>query len=83
MTIKSLGVIAAVTAALMTTAFAQEQSGDAPATQKPAHTRHLNNAYNQAPYATQRGSEGFLNDSYGYDRSRPGDRDPDLNPPGN
>ena len=82
MTIKSLSVIAAVTAALTTAAFAQEQSGDAPAVRKPAHTRQLNNAYQTPGYTAQRG-EGFLNESYGMDRSRPGDRDPDMNPPGN
>ena len=84
MTIKSLSAIALMTAAFSTAAFAQEPSTDAPATHKPAYTRHLHNAYNQAPgYTAQRAGEGWLDEAYGLDRSRPGDRDPDLNPPGN
>jgi len=84
MTIKTLSAIALVTAAFSTAAFAQEPSIDAPAAHKPAHTRHLHNAYNLAPgYAAQRAGEGWLDEAYGLDRSRPGDRDPDMNPAAN
>ena len=84
MTIKTLSAIAVVAAALSSPAFAQEPTVDASVTHKPAYTRHFRNTYNQAPgYAAQRAGEGWLDEAYGLDRSRPGDRDPDLNPPGN
>jgi hypothetical protein len=80
MTIKTLSAIAIVAAAFSTAAFAQDASTDAPVTHKPAHTRHFHNAYN---YAAPRAGDDWLTENYGFDRSRPGDRDPDLNPAAN
>ena len=83
MTLKTLIAIAIVTAALGSPVFARDMMVDAAAYHRSASaTRHFRNAYNQAPaYARPRmGEYGF--GSYGLDRSRPGDRDPDFNPSG-
>lgn len=82
MTIKALSAIAIVAATFSTAAFAQDNWSDAPVTHKPAYTRHFHNAYNQASgyYGASRAGEDWFADSYGFDRSRVGGRDPDLNP---
>lgn len=84
MTIKTLSAIALVTAALSSPAFAQD-SDTAPA-QKPVHAlRHYRGAYNQVQgpaFAVPRASESW-NAQSGFDRSRIGDYDPDLNPAAN
>jgi hypothetical protein len=85
MTFKTLSAIAVLATALSSPVFAQDMSTDVAAPQKPAHTmRHFRNAYNQAPgfYAGQRAGEDYFSESYGLDRSRIGDRDPDFNPSG-
>jgi hypothetical protein len=80
MTIKTLSVIALVSAALVSPVLAQDTAPEGMTTQKPAHAqRHIRSAYNAAP----RQSEGFGLDSYGWDRSRIGDEDPDLRPAAN
>ena len=77
MTLKTLSAIALVSAALASPVFAQDTTAEGMTTQKPVHAqRHVRNAYNAAP----RQSEGFAIDSYGWDRSRIGDIDPDLRP---
>jgi hypothetical protein len=85
MTLKTLSAIAILTAALGAPAFAQDSVTDARGYHKPAYTRHLRNAYNQAPltepgyFAAPRGSDPENR----FDRSRIGDQDPDFNPSGN
>ena len=84
MNIKTLSLIAVVTAAVSAPAFAQE--ADTTAAQKPAHAlRHYRNAYNQAPgYVAPRASTyGVADPENHIDRSRPGGVDPDFNPAGN
>jgi hypothetical protein len=85
MTIKTLSAIALVSAALCGPVFAQDPGAEGMGYQKPAHAhKHLRAAYNQAPlYANPRQSEGMLLDTYGWDRSRVGDEDPDLRPAAN
>ena len=84
MTIKTLSAIALVAAALSSPAFAQEPTVDASSTHKPTYTRHFRNSYNQAPqYAAPRAGDDWFTETYGLDRSRPGDRDPDFNPAAN
>jgi hypothetical protein len=86
MTLKTLSAIAIVTAALGSPAFAQDSAIGGPAYHKPAYTRHVRNAYNQAAvtdpgyFATPRASNSPDNE---FDRSRIGDQDPDFNPSGN
>jgi hypothetical protein len=79
MTIKALSAIAIVAAAFSTAAFAQDQS---PVTHKPVHARHFHSAYNHAPgyFAAPRTGDDWLTENYGFDRSRVGGQDPDLNP---
>ena len=81
MTIKMLSAIAVVTAALSSPVLAQDMTGDA-TTHKSHATRHIRNAYNQAPgfYAGARAGDDWFTEAYGLDHSRPGDRDPDFNP---
>ena len=79
--IRTLSAVALVTAALSSSAFAQEEA----APQKPAHAlRHYRGSYNQvqepafvAPRASVNGSAFDRS----FDRSRIGDHDPDFNPP--
>jgi hypothetical protein len=81
MTIKTVSAIAVFAAAFTTAAFAQEHSADMPGTHRAVHARHVHHARAQEPsYMMQRGGESFLIESYGMDRSRPGDLDPDMNP---
>jgi hypothetical protein len=86
MTLKTFSAIAVVTVALSAPAFAQDSAIDGATHHKPAYTRHLRNAYNQAPvndpgyFATPRASNAPENE---FDRSRVGDLDPDFNPSGN
>ena len=88
MTLKTLSAIAMVTAAFGSPAFAQDRALDGPAYHKPAYTRHFRNSYDQAPisapgyYAGPSAGGDSFTGSYGWDRSRIGDRDPDLNPAG-
>jgi hypothetical protein len=85
MTLKTLSAIAIITTALSSPVFAQDMTAEGAASPRPAHaTRHFRNAYNQAPgyYVGPRVSEDWSTDTYGWDRSRVGGRDPDLNPPG-
>lgn len=85
MNIRTLSAIAIVTAAISSPVFAQETFGTS--TQKPAHAlRHYRGTYNQVqgpgfvtPRAGAYGESSFEN---GFDRSRVGGRDPDLNPAG-
>jgi hypothetical protein len=82
MTFKTLSAIAVLTAALGTPVFAQ----DTTAHHKSSYaTRHFRNAYNRAPglYSGARAGDDWFTESYGLDRSFPGGRDPDFNPPGN
>jgi hypothetical protein len=85
MTIKTLSAIAIVSAALSSPVFAQDAGLDGTSYQKPAHVqRHFRGSYNQATvnepfYAAPRASD-LQN---GFDRSRPGGFDPDLNPSAN
>ena len=85
MTFKTLGAIAIVAAAFSSPVFAREMTADGTSYHRPASaTRHFRNAYNQAPvHAVPRAGEGWLTDSYGPDRSRPGGLDPDFNPAAN
>jgi hypothetical protein len=82
MTIKTLSVIALVTAALSSPVFAQDEEAAAP--QKPVHAlRHYRHAYNQVQgpnFVTPRSYEAA---QPGFDRTRIGDYDPDYNPAGN
>ena len=81
MNMRTLSVIALVTAAVSSPVLAQE------AAQKPAHAlRHYRGVYNQVQgpefVAPRLGAYG---DSFGggnIDRSRPGGLDPDLRPSG-
>lgn len=86
MTIKTLSAIAIVTAALSSPVFAQDASVQPAAAQKSTHAlRHYRGVYNQvqAPaFSSTRSYEGYGAEA-GFDRSRIGDRDPDLNPAGN
>jgi hypothetical protein len=85
-TIKTLSAIALVTAALSGPVFAQDANVEAVSTQKPVHAlRHYRGAYNQVQgptFVSPRASEGW-NAQPGFDRSRIGDYDPDLNPAAN
>jgi len=88
MTLKTLSAITIITAALGGPAFAQDQAMDGSAYHKPAYTRQFRNSYNQAPmtepgyYAGPRAGGDLFSETYGWDRSRVGDRDPDFNPSG-
>ncbi len=88
MTLKTLSAIAIITASLGSPAFAQDQAVDGPAYHKPAYTKRFRNSYDQAPmndpgyYAGPRAGGDLSTGSYGWDRSRIGDRDPDFNPAG-
>ena len=83
MNMKTLSVIALVTAAVSSPAFAQDVDGSV--SQKPAHAlRHYRGSYNQvqdpafvAPRTPVNGSAFDRS----FDRSRIGDHDPDFNPP--
>ena len=84
MTFKTLSAIAIVTAALSSPVFAQDMTADGSTYHRSASaTRHFRNSYNQASfYAAPRAGGDWFTESYGLDHSRPGDRDPDLNPSG-
>ena len=77
---KTLSAVALVTAALSSPVFAQDEA----APQKPVHAlHHYRHAYNQvqAPgFVTPRAYDSA---QPGFDRSRIGDYDPDMNPAGN
>jgi hypothetical protein len=82
MTIKTLSVIALVTAALSSPVFAQDEEAAAP--QKPVHAlRHYRHAYNQVQGPNFVAPRAYETAQPGFDRSRIGDYDPDLNPAGN
>ena len=88
MTIKTLSAIAIVSAALSGPVFAQDTGLDATGYQKSAHVqRHFRGAYNRAPvsesFYAPRAPEGWSFENSGFDRSRPGGMDPDLNPSAN
>jgi hypothetical protein len=81
MNIRTLSVIAIVTAAISSPVLAQDADGSAP--QKPAHAlRHYSGAYNQVQgpaSVTPRAYEGWsVHDDV--DPSRPGGHNPDFNP---
>jgi hypothetical protein len=78
--IKTLSAIAIMTAALSSPVFAQ----DAAAPQKPVHAlRHYRGAYNQVQGPNFVAPRAYETAQPGFDRSRIGDYDPDLNPAGN
>lgn len=81
MTIKTLGAIAIVTAALSNPVVAQ----DKPDPQKPIHAlRHYRGSYNQVQEPAFVAPRPPATDSYfdrSFDPSRIGDHDPDFNPP--
>jgi len=85
MTIKTLSAIALVTAALSSPVFAQDTTVEGTSPQKSIHAlHHYRGTYNQVQgpsFVAPRASEGF-NAENGFDHSRIGDRDPDLNPSG-
>jgi hypothetical protein len=84
MTIKTLSAIALVTAALSSPVFAQDNNGEMTATQKPVHAlRHYRHAYNQVQGQAFVAPRAYETAQPGFDRSRIGDYDPDLNPAGN
>ena len=83
MNIRTLSIVALVTAAVSSPVFAQDVDGAAP--QKPAHAlRHYRGAYNQVQepaFVAPRAYEGWsVHDDV--DPSRPGGHNPDFNPPG-
>lgn len=85
MNMRTLSVIALVTAAVSSPVLAQEVDGSA--AQKPAHAlRHYRSTYNevQGPQfvAPRVGAYGDLGTGGKFDRSRPGGIDPDFNPSG-
>ena len=80
--IKALSAVALVTAALSSPAFAQDEEAAAP--QKPVHAlRHYRHAYNQVQAPGFVTSRAYESTQPGFDRSRIGDYDPDMNPAGN
>lgn len=80
-TIKTLSAIALVTAALSSPVFAQEEAA---APQKPVHAlRHYRHAYNQVQGPNFVAPRSYESAQPGFDRSRVGDYDPDMNPAGN
>jgi hypothetical protein len=85
MTIKTLSVIALVTAALSSPVFAQDNNGEMTANQKPVHAlrQHYRGAYNQVQGPAFVAPRAYEAAQPGFDRSRIGDYDPDYNPAGN
>jgi hypothetical protein len=83
MNIKTLSVIALVTAAVTTPAFAQDVDG--PVSHKSAHAlRHYRSTYNQVQgpdFVAPQIRENWSGER-DFDRSRIGDHDPDFNPSG-
>ena len=83
MNMKTLSVIALVTAAVSSPAFAQDVDGSV--SQKPAHAlRHYRGSYNQVQgpdFVAPQAREGW-NGERDFDRSRVGTHDPDFNPSG-
>jgi hypothetical protein len=83
MTIKTLGVIAIVTAALSSPVFAQDAFVEGTAAQKPVHAlRHYRGTYNQVQAPAYIGPRGYEGDDAPIDRSRPGGLDADFRPAG-
>jgi hypothetical protein len=85
MNIRTLSIVALVTAAVSSPVFAQDVDGAA--TQKPAHAlRHYRSTYNQvqgpALIAPRAGADEGWSAERDFDRSRIGDHDPDFNPSG-
>jgi hypothetical protein len=85
MNIRTLSIVALVTAAVSSPVFAQDIDGAAP--QKPAHAlRHYRGTYNQvqgpALIAPRTGADESWSAERDFDRSRIGDHDPDFNPSG-
>jgi hypothetical protein len=85
MNIRTLSIVALVTAAVSSPVFAQDVDGAA--TQKPAHAlRHYRSTYNQvqgpALIAPRAGTDEGWSAERDFDRSRIGDHDPDFNPSG-
>ena len=86
MTVRTLSAIAIFTAALSSPAFAQDMTAGGMTHHKSSYaTRHLRNAYDQAPgfYAGARAGNDWFTEAYGADRSRVGGLDPDFNPAAN
>jgi hypothetical protein len=89
MTIKTLSAIAILSTALSSPVLAQDASISGPTHNRPAyHLRHFRGTYNQAPlsepyYTGAPAPRGWAREDLQFDRSFPGGRDPDLNPPGN
>lgn len=85
MNIRTLSVIALVTAGISSPVLAQEVDGAT--AQKPVRAlRHYRSTYNevQGPQfvAPRAGAYGDLSGDGKFDRSRPGGLDPDFNPSG-
>jgi hypothetical protein len=86
MTIKTLSAIAILTASLSGPVFAGDVTADGMTRHQSAYTtRHFRSSYDQAPglYAGVRPGNDWFAEAYGFDRSRVGGRDPDLNPAAN
>jgi hypothetical protein len=86
MTIKTLSAIAILTASLSGPVFAGDMTANGLTHHKSAYTtRHFRSSYDQAPgfYAGARAENDWFAEAYGFDRSRVGGRDPDLNPAAN
>ncbi|WP_298261543.1 hypothetical protein [Bradyrhizobium sp.] len=86
MNMRTLGIIAFVTAGVSSPVLAQEVDGAT--ARKPVHAlRHYRNTYNevQGPQfvAPRVGAYGDLGGDGKFDRSRPGGIDPDFNPAAN
>jgi hypothetical protein len=80
MTIKTLSAIAVVTVALASPVFAQDSDVSGSGIHRPTHAvRSFRGSFNQAGPPAY----GWINDNYGWDRSRVGGRDPDVNPAAN
>jgi hypothetical protein len=85
MIIKTLSVVAVVTAALASPVFAQDEAA---APQKPTHAlRHYRGTYNQVDvngpaYVAPRAAGGTYFDGESFDRSRIGEHDADFSPSG-
>jgi hypothetical protein len=85
MNIRTLSIVALVTAAVSSPVFAQDVDGAAP--QKPAHAlRHYRGTYNQVQgpaFAAPRvGADEGWSAEHDVDRARVGGHDPDFNPSG-
>lgn len=85
MNMRTLSVVALVTAAVSSPVFAQDVDGSAP--QKPAHAlRHYRGAYNQVQGPALVAPRAGVNEGWSagrdFDPSRVGGLDPDFKPSG-